>query len=91
MGVKARRALETASLVLIAFGLFSLVQPWLLQLYNFSIVFLGIGGGIWLTLGYIPSNPKLINILKTVIGIFAVSLFFIVVSILVVPYLVSLL
>ena len=89
--MRVRRSLEIVSLVLIAFGLFSMIQPWFLQLYNFSMIFLGIGGGIWLTLGYIPSNQKPSQILRTIIGIFIASLFFIIVSILIVPYLVKLL
>ena len=86
-----RKILERISVVLILLGLLFMVQPWSLQLYNLSFVFLGIGGGMWITLGYIPSNPKVSQIVKVVMGVILISLLFIVVSIVIVPYLIRLL
>ena len=86
-----RKILEAVSLALILFGLFSMVQPWLLELFNFSIIFLGLGGGIWITLGYIPRNPGSAKVAKILAGLILIPLIIILISIVVVPELIKLL
>ena len=86
-----RKILEVVSLALILFGLFSMVQPWLLELFNFSIIFLGLGGGIWITLGYIPRNSSPAKVAKIIAGLILVPLIIILISMVIVPELIKLL
>lgn len=86
-----RKILEMISLALVLFGLFSMVQPWFLELFNFSIIFLGLGGGIWIALGYIPKNPNPAKVAKIIAGLILIPLIIILISIVIVPELVKLL
>jgi len=56
---RIKKFMETLSIILIIFGIFSLCQPFTFFLYHYGFAFLGIGTGLYILFSHLPSLEDL--------------------------------
>ena len=69
---KTKDTLEKTGLVLCFAGLFAILQPFSILLYQYGFQILCIGGFMYVAMGYVPANvriPKAILLVLSVLGV----------------------
>jgi hypothetical protein len=69
---KTKDGLEKTGLVLCFAGLFAILQPFSILLYQYGFQILCIGGFMYVAMGYVPANvriPKAVLLVLSVLGV----------------------
>lgn len=69
---KTKDRLEKTGLVLCFAGLFAILQPFSMLLYQYGFQILCIGGFMYVAMGYVPANvriPKAVLLVLSVLGV----------------------
>ncbi|MGA2785616.1 MAG: hypothetical protein ABSF09_13040 [Candidatus Bathyarchaeia archaeon] len=69
---KTKDRLEKTGIVLCFAGLFAILQPFSMLLYQYGFQILCIGGFMYVAMGYVPANvriPKAVVIVLSVLGV----------------------
>ena len=69
---KTKDRLEKTGLVLCFAGLFAILQPFSILLYQYGFQILCIGGFMYVAMGYVPANvriPKAVLLVLSVLGV----------------------
>lgn len=86
---KTKNMLERMGIVLSLIGLFCMLQPFSMTLYQYGFQLLCIGGILYIILGYIPTGSSIKKIVLIVAGVLTVLFGFLILGIILVPTLVG--
>lgn len=86
---KTKDRLEKTGLVLCFAGLFAILQPFSMLLYQYGFQILCIGGFMYVALGYVPANVSIPKAVVLVLSVLAVVVAFLVLGIVLTPILVG--
>jgi hypothetical protein len=86
---KTKDRLEKTGIVLSFAGLFAILQPFSMLLYQYGFQVLCIGGFMYVALGYVPANVPIPKAVVLVLSVLAVVVGFLVLGIVLTPILVG--
>jgi hypothetical protein len=86
---KTKDRLEKTGIVLSFVGLFAILQPFSMLLYQYGFQVLCIGGFMYVALGYVPANAPIPKAVVLVLSVLAVVVGFLVLGIVLTPILVG--
>lgn len=85
---KTKNILERMGIILSLIGLFCMLQPFSMTLYQYGFQLLCIGGILYIILGYIPAGSSTKRIALIVAAVLAVLFGFLILGIILTPILV---
>jgi hypothetical protein len=86
---KTKDRLEKTGLALCFAGLFAILQPFSILLYQYGFQILCIGGFMYVALGYVPANVRIPKAVVLVLSVLGVVVGFLVLGIVLAPMLVG--
>jgi len=87
---RAKVWIERGSIILAILGIIFLAQPFSKELFKYGFQLLGLGGLIYIIMGYVPAGSSIKDLVLKAVGVVAVIIGFIVLGIVVVPSLLGL-
>jgi len=85
---KTKDRLEKTGLVLCFAGLFAILQPFSMLLYQYGFQILCIGGFMYVAMGYVPANVRIPKAVLLVLSVLGVVLGFLLLGIVLTPMLI---